>query len=245
DITYSFYPVYCQLYDVQYRKVPLTDRFTINPDDYGIENGGIIFPNPNAPTGTAMALEQVEAILKANPDSVVVVDEAYVDFGAASAVSLLPSYPNLLVVQTFSKSRSLAALRIGFALGSAELVDALERVKNSFNSYPVDRLAQQAAVASLADEAYFESTCQRIISTRDNLTRELSLLDFEVLPSSANFVFARHRVRDAREISQHLRSQSVIVRYFEKDRIDQFLRITIGTEKECDTLISVLKDYLS
>jgi histidinol-phosphate aminotransferase len=242
DITYSFYPVYCGLYGVDYTTVPLADDFTINPADFcGRPNGGIIFPNPNAPTGCLLALDAIERILQANPDSVVVVDEAYVDFGGATAIPLVDRYDNLLVVHTLSKSRSLAGLRVGFAVGHPALIEALERVKNSFNSYPLDRLAIAGAVAAIEDEAHFEHCCRAVIASRDTLSANLAGLGFEVLPSAANFVFARHPQRDAGELAKALRDQSIIVRHFKLPRIDQFLRITVGTDDECQALIAALR----
>jgi histidinol-phosphate aminotransferase len=242
DITYSFYPVYCGLYGVDYTTVPLADDFTINPADFcGRPNGGIIFPNPNAPTGCLLALDAIERILQANPDSVVVVDEAYVDFGGATAIPLVDRYDNLLVVHTLSKSRSLAGLRVGFAVGHPALIEALERVKNRFNSYPLDRLAIAGAVAAIEDEAHFEHCCRAVIASRDTLSANLAGLGFEVLPSAANFVFARHPQRDAGELAKALRDQSIIVRHFKLPRIDQFLRITVGTDDECQALIAALR----
>jgi histidinol-phosphate aminotransferase len=241
DISYSFYPVYCGLYKIDHQDVPLTDSFEIDPADYQQPNGGIIFPNPNAPTGRLLALDAVKMILAANPDSVVVVDEAYIDFGGESAISLVKDYENLLVVQTFSKSRSLAGLRVGFAIGHADLIDGLERVKNSFNSYPLDRLSIAAGVASIEDEDYFQQSCQRIIDTRNKVTEELNQLGFDVLPSGANFVFTKHPKHDASAIAQALREKAIIVRHFKQKRIDQFLRITIGTDEECHALIEALK----
>ncbi|MER2538294.1 MAG: histidinol-phosphate transaminase [Azonexus sp.] len=241
DITYSFYPVYCGLYGVDYETVPLAEDFSINPGDYcGRPNGSIIFPNPNAPTGCLLALAAIEEILKANPDSVVVVDEAYVDFGGESAIRLVNRYDNLLVVHTLSKSRSLAGMRVGFAVGHPALIEALERVKNSFNSYPLDRLAIVAAVAAIEDEAYFEQCCNAVIATREKLAAELRSLGFEVLPSAANFIFARHPQRDAAEMAKALREKSIIVRHFKLPRIDQFLRITVGTDAECQALTQTL-----
>lgn len=244
DITYSFYPVYCGLYGVDYRTVPLADDFSIDPADYTQPNGGIIFPNPNAPTGRLLALEAIEQILAANPNSVVVVDEAYVDFGGISAISLVDRHDNLLVVHTLSKSRSLAGLRVGFAVGHPALIEALERVKNSFNSYPLDRLAIVGAVAALEDAGHFARTRQAVIATRDALTAELQSLGFEVLPSAANFIFARHEQRDAAQLAQALRDRSIIVRHFKLPRIDQFLRITVGTDAECKALTQALRDIL-
>jgi histidinol-phosphate aminotransferase len=242
DITYSFYPVYCGLYGVDFIQAPLADDFTINPADYcGRPNGGIIFPNPNAPTGCLLALDAIERMLRANPDSVVVVDEAYVDFGGETAIPLVDRYDNLLVVHTLSKSRSLAGLRVGFAVGHPALIEALERVKNSFNSYPLDRLAIAGAVAAIEDEAYFAQCCSAVIASRDQLSADLAGLGFEVLPSAANFVFARHPQRDAGELAKALRDQSIIVRHFKLPRIDQFLRITVGTDGECQALVAALR----
>tara|TARA_B110000444_G_scaffold205925_1_gene199269 strand:+ start:1431 stop:2489 length:1059 start_codon:yes stop_codon:yes gene_type:complete len=245
DITYSFYPVYCGLYEVPYELVPLTKDFSIDLKDYQRPNSGIIFPNPNAPTGIATELDDIAQLLRKNTDSVVVVDEAYVDFGAESAVSLIDDYPNLLVTQTISKSRSLAGLRVGYAMGNAELIEGLERVKNSFNSYPLDRLALVGAEVALADSEYFEKTRKAIIDSREKLIMHLQNLRFEVLPSSANFVFVRHSEQDAAELADKLREHSIIVRYFNKPRINQFLRITIGTPEECEALIAVLKNILN
>ncbi|MBP5987897.1 MAG: histidinol-phosphate transaminase [Azonexus sp.] len=246
DITYSFYPVYCGLYGVDYTTVALADDFSIDPADYCVRpNGGIIFPNPNAPTGCLLALDAIERILKANPDSVVLVDEAYVDFGGDTAIPLVDRYDNLLVVHTLSKSRSLAGLRVGFAVGHPALIEALERVKNSFNSYPLDRLAIAGAVAAIEDEAHFEQCCKAVIASRDRLTTDLASLGFEVLPSAANFIFARHAQRDAAELAKALRDQSIIVRHFKLPRIDQFLRITVGTDAECQALVDTLRKILA
>lgn len=245
DITYSFYPVYCGLFEVEFERVPLTESFTINPDDYVRDNGGIIFPNPNAPTGTGLPLADIENLLQRNRDSVIVVDEAYVDFGAESAVSLINKYPNLLVIQTLSKSRSLAGLRVGYAMGDAALIEGLERVKNSFNSYPLGRLSIVGAVAALQERDYFEDTCGKIIATREKLREKLEQLGFEVLPSQANFLFARHPQRDAAELSQALRQRAIIVRHFTQARIDQFLRITVGTDQECESLVEALTEILA
>lgn len=245
DISYSFYPVYCGLYQVAYETVPLAADFSIRVGDYAKPNGGIIFPNPNAPTGCLVPLTDIEGLLQANPDSVVVIDEAYVDFGGESAIPLIARYPNLLVVQTLSKSRSLAGLRVGFAAGYVDLIEALERVKNSFNSYPLDRLAIAGAAASYEDREYFEQTCKAVIDSRGKLVVELKALGFEVLPSAANFIFARHPQRDAQETALALRQRSIIVRHFKAPRIDQFLRITVGTDAQCAALIAALKEILA
>lgn len=245
DITYSFYPVYCGLYGVAYETKPLAEDFSITSADYcSRPNGGIIFPNPNAPTGCLLPLAAIEQILQANPDSVVVVDEAYVDFGGESAIKLVDRYDNLLVVHTLSKSRSLAGLRIGFAVGHPALIEALERVKNSFNSYPLDRLAIVGAVAAMEDEAHFTQCCQAVIATREALTAALQSQGFEVLPSAANFIFTRHPQFDATELAKSLREKSIIVRHFKLPRIDQFLRITVGTATECKALTDALREII-
>ena len=244
DISYSFYPVFCQLYGIEYEQIPLADDFSINLHDYLRANGGIIFPNPNAPTGRLLGLNVIEQLLQANPDSVVVVDEAYIDFGGESAVALIDSYTNLLVVHTLSKSRSLAGMRIGYGLGSAELIEGLERIKNSFNPFPLGQLQIAAAIASFEDQDYFQQTCQRIISSREQVSEQLQSLGFEVLPSQANFVFARHSNRPAQELSLALREQGLIVRHFKKPRIDEFLRITIGTEQQNELLIAALESIV-
>jgi histidinol-phosphate aminotransferase len=245
DITYSFYPVYCGLYGVDYRTVPLADDFSIRIEDYAQPNGGIIFPNPNAPTGRLLALADIERLLAANPESAVVIDEAYVDFGGETAIRLVDRFPNLLVVHTLSKSRSLAGLRVGFAVGHPALIDGLERVKNSFNSYPLDRLAIAGAVAAIEDRAYFEQTRQAVMRSRTALVAELEGLGFEVLPSAANFVFARHPQRNAAELAAQLRERAVIVRHFKLPRIEQFLRITVGTDGECGQLTAALREILA
>ncbi|MEW6291972.1 MAG: histidinol-phosphate transaminase [Pseudomonadota bacterium] len=244
DITYSFYPVYCKLYGVDFRCVPLDESFALRVTDYAQPNGGIIIANPNAPTGRALPLAEIEALLAANPDSVVVVDEAYIDFGGESAVPLVNQHPNLLVVQTLSKSRSLAGLRVGFAIGHPELIDGLQRVKNSFNSYPLDRFAQAGATAAIEDRDWFDRTRQAVIRTRAALTRDLEALGFEVLPSAANFVFARHPRHDAEKSALALRQRGIIVRHFRQPRIEQFLRITVGTDEQCAVLIAALKEIL-
>lgn len=241
DVTYSFYPVYCGLYRVAFEAVPLDEQFQIRIEDYAKPNAGIIFPNPNAPTGCLLPLESIERLLRANPDSVVLVDEAYVDFGGETAISLVERYPNLLVAQTLSKSRSLAGLRVGFAVGHEDLIEALERVKNSFNSYPLDRVAQVGAIAAFEDEAYFQQTCQAVIASREKLVGELRGMGFDVLPSAANFIFARHPQHDAAELAAGLREEGVIVRHFKQARIAQFLRISIGTQEQNQALLDALR----
>ncbi|MBI5329449.1 MAG: histidinol-phosphate transaminase [Betaproteobacteria bacterium] len=247
DISYSFYPVYCGLYGIEGRTVALDDAFAIQVDDYlnAPACGGIIFPNPNAPTGRLLALEEIERLLAGRPDAPVVVDEAYIDFGGKSAISLVNDHPNLLVVQTLSKSRSLAGLRVGFAVGHADLIEALERVKNSFNSYPLDRLALAGAVAAIEDTGHFERTRRAVIASREQLSADLAGLGFEVIPSSANFVFARHPDRDAGELAVALRTRSIIVRHFRQPRIEQYLRITIGTDAQCAALAGALREILA
>lgn len=245
DITYSFYTTYCGLYQIAYRAIALADDFSIRVDDYlGVVNGGIIFPNPNAPTGCLLSLAEVERLIAGNPDSVVIVDEAYVDFGGDSAIMLVARYPNLLVVHTLSKSRSLAGLRVGFAVGHPDLITALERIKNSFNSYPLDRLAIVGATASIKDQQHFEKTRQAVISSRRQLAARLAMQGFDVLPSAANFVFVRHPNYDAAKLAARLRGDGIIVRHFTNARIAQFLRITIGTDKACQTLLDALQGHL-
>ncbi len=245
DITYSFYPVYCGLYEIDYRLVPVADDLGIRIDDYAQPNGAIVLPNPNAPTGLLLPLSDIENLAKAHPDSVVVVDEAYVDFGGESAVPLVAAHPNLLVVHTLSKSRSLAGLRVGYAIGQPHLIAALERVKSSFNSYPLDRPAIAGAAAAINDQAYFDQTRQAVIASRTRLSSQLQELGFDVLPSAANFVFARHPGHDGAALLAALRERKVIVRHFKHPRIDQYLRITVGTDTECDALISALKAILA
>jgi histidinol-phosphate aminotransferase len=240
DITYSFYPVYSQFFGVKTKILPLNDDFEIVVDDYKQPNGGIIITNPNAPTSIALGLSAIEEVLQANPNSVVVIDEAYVDFGAESAVALVEKYDNLVVCQTTSKSRSLAGLRVGFAIAQPHLIAALEAVKNSFNSYPMDRFAIAAAVASFEDQAYFEAQNAKVIASREKLTAQLKELGFKVLPSAANFIFASLPSKDAGELATELREHGIIVRYFNKPRINQFLRITIGTDELNQRLIDTL-----
>ena len=245
DISYSFYPVYCGLYEIDFIRVPLAEDFSVVASDYAADNAGVIFPNPNAPTGKILPLEQVEAILQANRQSVVIVDEAYIDFGGDSAVALVARYDNLLVVQTLSKSRSLAGLRLGFAIGNASLIDGLERVKNSFNSYPIDRIAESVAIAAIEDVNYFEQCCAEIISTRTRVEQALQALNFDVLDSSANFLFAAPRTISAKKLFEALREKSILVRYFDKPRISGYLRISIGTNLEMDKFLQAVSDILS
>ena len=242
DITYSFYPAYCSLYDIKYKRIPLDKELNINLKDYLINNGGIIFPNPNAPTGIPKKLVDIENLLELNQGSVVVVDEAYVDFGTESAVKLVNQYKNLVITQSFSKSRSLAGIRLGCAFANEDLIEALNRVKNSFNSYPVDRLAQVAGIEAIKDENHFNLTRVKIIEARTFLEKELFLMDFEVLPSGANFIFTKHKLKDAIIIFKKLRESGVVVRHFDQpERISQYLRITIGTIEDMQKLVSILK----
>jgi histidinol-phosphate aminotransferase len=242
DVTYSFYRVYCRLYGIQAQLVPVNDRLQIDVASYAAQPaGGVVIANPNAPTGSALPLVAIEQLLQSQPDCVVLVDEAYVDFGADSAIALIPRYPNLLVVHTLSKSRSLAGLRVGFAAGQRHLIEALERVKNSFNSYPLDRLAVAGAVAAYEDIVHFEQTRQAVIASREALTVQLWRLGFDVLPSGANFLFVRHPDHDANTLAARLRECGILVRHFAQPRIDQFLRITVGTPSQCDTLVEALR----
>ena len=242
DITYSFYPVYSQFFGVKTKILPLNDDFEIVVDDYKQANGGIIITNPNAPTSIALGLSAIEEVAQSNSDSVVVIDEAYVDFGAETAVSLVEKYENLVVCQTTSKSRSLAGLRVGFAIAQPHLIAALEAVKNSFNSYPMDRFAIAAAVASFEDQAYFETQCKKVIDSREKLVADLEGIGFKVLPSKANFIFASLPNKDAGELAAELRERGIIVRYFNKPRINQYLRITIGTDEQNQRLVDTLKN---
>jgi histidinol-phosphate aminotransferase len=246
DISYSFYPVYADLYEINTIRVPLNEQLQIQIDDYISHpiNGGIIFPNPNAPTGQGIPLEEIERLLKANRNSVVVIDEAYVDFGAQSSVALINQYDNLLVTHSLSKSRSLAGLRVGYAMGHPQLIEGLERVKNSFNSYPLDRLAQAGAQAAVSDQVHLKNTSQKVIDSRNKLVPELEALGFKTLPSVANFVFTSHPKLTGQEIYQGLRDQKILVRHFTTPRIDQYVRITIGTERDCADLLRALKQLL-
>lgn len=241
DLTYSFYPIYCELYDIAFERVPLNDDFVLNLEAFPSENGGVVLPNPNAPTGRGIGLDELRRFLDRNTKSVVVIDEAYVDFGADSAVPLISDYENLLLIQTISKSRSLAGMRVGFALGSENLIDALNVVKGCFNSYPLDRLALAGAQAALEDEAYFNETTAKICRSRERLSTALGDLGFEVLPSLANFVFARHPAHSGGSLEQRLRENDILVRRFEQPRIADYLRITVGTDEEIDALLNVLQ----
>jgi histidinol-phosphate aminotransferase len=244
DVSYSFYPVWCELYGLNYTPVPLAADFNVDINAYPVENGGIIIPNPNAPTGMLMDLELIRELLEANTESVVVIDEAYIDFGGESAVGLIDLYDNLLVVQTVSKSRALAGLRVGVAMGHRRLIEGLERLKNSFNSYPLDVLAQTAALASLKDVSYFDSSCSKVIECRDKLTHDLESLGFQVLPSKANFVFLTHPEHAANSLFEGLREKDILVRYFNLPRISNYLRISVGTSQQCDAVVIALGELL-
>jgi len=244
DVTYSFYPVWCELYGVSFRALPLREDFSVAVGDYRAGRGAIILANPNAPTGVLLPLADIRALLAANRDAVVLIDEAYIDFGGESAVALVPEYDNLLVVQTLSKSRSLAGLRVGMAFGHPQLIEALVRVKDSFNSYPLGVLAQRAAVASLEDEGWFRECCERVIATRERCRARLCELGFEVLPSAANFLFARHPVASGAALFEGLRRREIVVRYFDRPRISDFLRITVGRDEDMDALCTALGEIL-
>lgn len=244
DITYSFYPTYCGLFGIEAVEVPLRDDYTIDVADYRRDCGAIILPNPNAPTGIGLPLKAIEAIVAEHPDQPVVIDEAYIDFGGESAIPLTRKYENLLVVHTLSKSRSLAGLRVGYAIGQRPLIDALERVKDSFNSYPLDRVAQAGATAAIEDVAWFDETRTKVMESRDRVSGALRQRGFEVLPSQANFVFARHPGHSGADLAKALRERAVLVRHFAKPRISDFLRITIGTPEECDRLIAALEEIV-
>ncbi len=243
ETTYSFYDVYCNLYDIEYKQIPLTDDFRIDLDQYNEPNAGIIFANPNAPTGRALTLAEIEGLLQRNTESLVVVDEAYVDFGADSAIELTRKYDNVLVIQTFSKSRSLAGMRVGYAIGHEDLIAGLERVKNSFNSYPLDMLAIASSVAAIEDQEYFEATTQKIIDTREWTEQALAEMGFKTVPSKTNFLFTSHRYVEAAELMGFLRANKILVRHFSKPGIDNYLRITIGTPEEMQLLVDTLKKH--
>ena len=244
DITYSFYDVWAKVYNIPYETKPLDENFRINPDDYNCENGGIIFPNPNAPTGVYESLDKIESIIKANPDVIVMIDEAYIDFGGVSCIPLLKKYDNLLVIQTFSKSRSFAGARIGFAIGNERLIKYLNDVKFSVNSYTMNSLTQKIGVEAVKDESYFEETINKIIQTREKTKLKLKELGFTFPDSKSNFIFASHPDKPASEIFEELKRRKIFVRYWDKPMINNYLRITIGTNKEMDILFEALKDIL-
>ena len=245
NITYSFYDVWADLYRIPYKTCTLQPDWHMNVEDYKQPNGGVIFPNPNAPTGLLESLDTVEEIIQANPDVVVIVDEAYIDFGGESALSLLPKYDNLLVVQTFSKSRAMAGLRIGYAIGNEKLIQYLNDAKFSFNSYTMNLTSQTLGVEAIKDDAYFKETTQKIIKTRERVKKELKELGFSFPDSMANFVFASHDSVPAKEIYQALREADIYVRHWNRPEIENSLRITIGTEEEMDQIIHFLKEYLA
>jgi histidinol-phosphate aminotransferase len=245
DVSYSFYPVYCALYGIEPQPVPLDDAFRVRVADYRRGNGGIVLPNPNAPTGIALSLSELTQLLEGNPGSVVVIDEAYVDFGADSAVALIGRFPQLLVVRTLSKSAALAGLRVGFAMGHASLIEALNVVKDSFNSYPLDRLALAGAQAAIEDDGHLQALSARIAASRQWLVQQLDGMGFDSLPSSANFLFVRHASARAADLFSALRERRILVRHFRQPRIDNHLRITIGTQAECESLVEALRHILS
>lgn len=244
DISYSFYPVYANLYGLKTRLSKLNEDFSINMEDFLSKNGGVIVPNPNAPTGKFLEVSAIKRILDYNSEKVVIIDEAYVDFGGESVVSLIKDYPNLLVVQTLSKSRSLAGMRVGLALGQEELIHGLNRIKNSFNSYTADRIAQVAAVAAFEDEKYFKKCTKRIIKTRENTVEKLTKIGFDVVPSKANFIFVSHKEISAETLFIKLREKGILVRYFNKPKINNYLRITIGSEEEMDVFLEKVKEII-
>lgn len=244
DITYSFYDVWADLLKIPYACQPLDDEFHIRVEDYKKDCGGIVIPNPNAPTGVEMGLSQIEEILKSNPDVIVIIDEAYVDFGADSALSLLPKYENLLVVQTFSKSRSLAGMRIGYAIGCPKMIKYLNDVKYSFNSYTMNMTALTLGVEAVKDDAYFKETLQKVMNTRERVKGELKALGFVFQDSKSNFIFASHPNYPAKELFEALKQAGIYVRYFNKPRIDNYLRISIGTDAEMDELIAFFEKYI-
>lgn len=244
DITYSFYPVYAEFFHIPYRLIPVDDEFNIPLEGYFQENGGAIIANPNAPSGKGIPLDDIEKILRRNESRAVILDEAYVDFGGQSACGLISSYPNLLVIRTLSKSHSLAGLRAGFALGNEELIEGVIRVKNSINSYTVDRLAQAGALAAILDEVCFQENRLKIINTRQRVSEALEKRGFRVLPSQANFLFISHPQRGGRELFWRLREKGILVRYFDKPKIDNFLRVSIGTDEEMDSFLLALAQIL-
>ena len=244
DITYSFYPVYANIFKIQFEEIPLREDFSLPIEKFFNSKGGVIIPNPNAPTARAISLDSIEEILKKNKEKVVIIDEAYVDFGAESVVGLIDKYPNLLVIQTLSKSRSLAGLRVGYAFGHEELIEGLTRVKDSINSYTLDRLALAGAIAAVKDDEYFQDTNKRIIATRESTVKELKKIGFNIVPSKANFIFISHPKVKAEEIFHKLKQEAVLVRYFNKPRINNYLRVSIGNDDEMKALIIALNKIL-
>ena len=244
DITYSFYDVWADLYKIPYRMVELNDEFRINIEDYLVPNGGIVIPNPNAPTGVEKDVRELEKIVAKNPDSVVIIDEAYVDFGATSMLPLINKYDNLLIVQTYSKSRSMAGARIGMAFGNEKLIKYMNDVKFSINSYTMNRLTVAAGTAALEDEEYFKETCDKVIATRERTKVRLRELGFDMPDSKSNFVFATHESIPASDIFNAAKSAGIYLRWWNKDRISNRLRISIGTDEEMDALLAFLKEYI-
>lgn len=245
DVTYSFYPVWCSLFRIPYETVPLDAQFRVRPADYAAPNGGVVLPNPNAPTGIGAGLDVIEALLRCNPDCIVIIDEAYIDFGGTSCLPLLEKYENLVVVQTMSKSRSLAGLRVGYAIASPALIATLEAVKNSYNSYTMDMLTLAAATASVEDDTYFRATCAKVIATRERAQERLKALGFTVIPSQTNFILATHPERTAKDIFEQLKERKIFVRYFNLPRVDNHLRITVGTDQEMDRLFAALAEIFA
>lgn len=245
DITYSFYPVWCELLKIPYQTKKLKADFTIDTKDYYPENGGVVFPNPNAPTSLSMPLENVVDILEHNKDVIVIIDETYVDFGGESAINLISEYKNLVITRTFSKSRSLAGMRLGFAMSNEELISYMNAVKDSYNTYPLDTIAAAVGTASVKDEKYFRDTLDKIINTRTRIAKELNEIGFEVLDSKTNFLFVTHKSAKAVEIFEYLKKKDIFIRYFNSERIDNYLRITIGTDDEMDKMMTEIKNFLS
>lgn len=245
DITYSFYDVWADVYRIPYVQKPLRDDFTIDPEDYKTENGGIIFPNPNAPTGVLESVEMIEDIVRANPDSVVMIDEAYIDFGGTSCLPLTDKYDNLLVIQTFSKSRSMAGMRIGFAIGNEKLIQYMNDVKFSINSYTMNTVTQICGAAAVQDEGYFRETVDKIVKTREYSKKRLAELGFEFPDSMSNFIFASPKKKSAAEIFTELKNRKIFVRWWNKPRISEYLRISVGTPEEMDTLFTALEEILN
>lgn len=245
NITYSFYPVYANLFDIPVEEVTLNKDFTLPIEQFFNAEGGVIFPNPNAPTSLYVGLEHIEAILKNNPNKVVIIDEAYIDFAEKSAVTLLEKYDNLLIIQTTSKSRSLAGLRVGFALGNQPLIQGLNRIKNSINSYTIDCLALAGAQKAFEDEAYFKETTKRIIETRESTIAQMKELGFTVLPSQTNFIFVSHKDYDAGKLYENLKEKGILVRYFNQKSIDNYLRISIGTDEQMNRFFEKLQEIMN